>query len=88
MVETDPAIEKKTKIVSLMGDICDAKAVKEAMRGCTTVFHCAAIIDWGHRPYDVISRVNYDGTKNVLECARSSGASHFIITSTMDVVIP
>ncbi|KAI0469804.1 hypothetical protein GGR56DRAFT_244283 [Xylariaceae sp. FL0804] len=50
-----------------------------------TVFHTAAIIvcaERSLRTYERVKRVNVDGTQNVLDAARSAGASVFISTSS------
>ncbi|KAI0404311.1 3-beta hydroxysteroid dehydrogenase/isomerase [Xylaria palmicola] len=53
-----------------------------------TVFHTAAIIIAGERTmgtYERVSRVNIDGTQNVLDAAKAAGATIFITTSSGSV---
>ncbi|KAI1298929.1 3-beta hydroxysteroid dehydrogenase/isomerase [Xylaria venustula] len=53
-----------------------------------TVFHTAALIIPGERTmgtYELIKRVNIDGTKNVMDAAKAAGATIFISTSSASV---
>ncbi len=69
------------------GDIADARAVMEASRDCTKIFHLAALIGI---PYSYVApqsyvTVNIQGTLNVLEAARNLGIQRTIVTSTSEV---
>ena len=68
-------------------DITDAGSVMDAMIGCDTVFHLAALIAI---PYSYVAPASYVqtnvvGTLNVLEAARSLQTQHVIHTSTSEV---
>lgn len=63
------------------GDLGDKAALSRGMAGCDTVFHLAALLKiWGD-PAE-FTRVNVDGTRNVLEAARHAGVSRLIFVST------
>jgi NAD dependent epimerase/dehydratase len=69
------------------GDITDARCVREAVRGCGTVFHLAALIGI---PYSYVAphsyvAVNINGTLNVLEAARDERVDRVLVTSTSEV---
>lgn len=69
------------------GDIADARAVMEAARDCSRIFHLAALIGI---PYSYVApqsyvTVNIQGTLNVLEAARTHGTERTIVTSTSEV---
>ncbi len=72
-------------VPQLSGDIADADAVKDAVRGMDAVFHVAAKAGvWGaledyHRP-------NVIGTRNVISACRSSRVPMLIYTSSPSVV--
>jgi dTDP-glucose 4,6-dehydratase len=79
--EISPAVEV------FHGDIVDARAVLEAMRGCWRVFHLAALIGI---PFSYVApasyvSVNVNGTLNVLEAARAVGVDRVVVTSTSEV---
>ena len=71
----------------ILGDVRDYDSVYNAMKGCDTVFHLAALIGI---PYSYISplayiRTNIEGTYNVLEAARQLNLKQVVIASTSEV---
>lgn len=76
----------KNNIEIVTGDIRDFDSVFEAMQGCDTVFHLAALIGI---PYSYVSpqayiKTNIDGTYNVLQSARQLGVAKIMVTSTSE----
>jgi NAD dependent epimerase/dehydratase len=70
----------------ITGDIRDYDSVHNAMKGCDTVFHLAALISI---PYSYISplafiKTNIEGTYNILESARLTKIENILITSTSE----
>ena len=68
-------------------DIRDVEQLHEAFRGCTTVYHLAAIPSVQHSIDDPAesNSVNVDGTLNVLTAAREAGVSKVVIASSCAV---
>jgi NAD dependent epimerase/dehydratase len=77
----------KNDIDVFSGDIRDGYAVKEAMKGCDTVLHLAALIAIPYSYYSPASYVetNVTGTLNVLQAARELGVQRIVHTSTSEV---
>ncbi|MDC3170840.1 NAD-dependent 4,6-dehydratase LegB [Prochlorococcus sp. AH-716-E13] len=78
--------DKKKEIKVILGDVRDPLCVKQAMKGCDTVFHLAALIAI---PYSYIAPSSYvdtniHGTLNVLQAARELNISKLIHTSTSE----
>jgi len=78
--------EIQSEIEILPGDITDPFFVQQAVKGCDTVFHLAALIGI---PYSYIApqhyvNVNVQGTLNVLEACRNAGVSKIVHTSTSE----
>lgn len=76
----------KNDIQVVTGDIRDFDSVYDAMRGCDTVFHLAALIGI---PYSYVSpqayiKTNIDGTYNVLQSARQLETEKLLVTSTSE----
>lgn len=69
------------------GDIRDPHGVKEAMQGCDTVLHLAALIaiPYSYHSPDTYVDTNVKGTLNVLQAARDIGVSRLVHTSTSEV---
>lgn len=65
------------------GDVTDAPAMREAMRGCEVVFHLAAVYALWTKDVDIMHRVNVVGTQNVLDAARAEGVRRVVHTSSI-----
>ena len=79
-----PVIKKDIEVI--LGDVRDPLCVKQAMRGCDTVFHLAALIAI---PYSYIAPSSYidtniHGTLNVLQAARDLDVRKLVHTSTSE----
>ncbi len=71
----------------VLGDVRDSHCVREAMRGCDTVLHLAALIGI---PYSYVAPESYvdtnvTGTLNVLMAARDLDTNKVVTTSTSEV---
>lgn len=74
------------KIASIVGDVRDEEALIDACRGVDLAFHCAALVDWGRHPDEVVEAINVGGTHNVIRACREQGVGSLVCTSTLDVV--
>ena len=70
-----PAIEY------VVGDITDAKAVAEAVKGADCVWHLAAAVGPFH-PLAVYDKINYQGTLNVIDACRKHGVRKLVYSSS------
>ena len=77
----------KKSIEIFPGDIRDPHGVIQAMRGCETVLHLAALIaiPFSYHSPDTYIDTNIKGTLNVLQAARELGVKRLIHTSTSEV---
>jgi nucleoside-diphosphate-sugar epimerase len=73
------------QIQIVRGDLGDAAALAEAVRGTRVIYHCAACsTDWA--PWATYVEANVAGTQNVLEAAvRAGTVERFLHVSTTDV---
>lgn len=68
------------------GDITDRESLRQPMTGVDGVFHTAAWYRIGVKnSHEVAERVNVEGTRNVLEMARSLSIPRIVYTSTVGV---
>jgi NAD dependent epimerase/dehydratase len=83
----EAASDVRGQFETLAGDVRDAHFVREAVRGCETVLHLAALISipFSYRSPAAFVETNVMGTLNVLQAARESGAAHVVCTSTSEV---
>ncbi len=76
-----------SEIEVFAGDIRDPYGVKNAMEGCDSVLHLAALIaiPYSYHSPDTYIDTNIKGTLNVLQAARSLNVERIIHTSTSEV---
>ena len=68
------------------GDLRDAASLERAVAGCGLVFHVAADYRlWARHPEE-LDRSNVDGTRNLLEAAKSAGVERVVYTSTVGCI--
>jgi nucleoside-diphosphate-sugar epimerase len=73
--------------VPVRGDVTDLDALTAGMRGAEVVVHAAARICGGWTALDEFRRINVDGTRTVLQAARSAGVPRLVLISTEQVVL-
>jgi dihydroflavonol-4-reductase len=71
----------------VFGDVTDAPSLRAALDGAATVYHAAGIPEQWRRDVGEFTRVNVDGTRNVVEAALAAGVERFVYTSTDDVLV-
>ena len=61
----------------ITGDITDPSSLKTAVENVDLIFHCAAFVrDFG--PKDVFYKINYEGTKNIVDACKEQKIKRFI----------
>ncbi len=60
----------------------DELAKHPLVQGVNKIFHCAADVNLGKDPTGKVFRINYDGTKNIIELARLLNVSEFHYVGT------
>jgi NAD dependent epimerase/dehydratase len=83
-LDTSPA---RSEVKLVFGDVADSDSVVNAVKGCSAIFHLAALIGI---PYSYVAprayvRTNVEGTLNVLQAARALEIERVIVTSTSEV---
>ncbi|MGM9862318.1 MAG: NAD-dependent 4,6-dehydratase LegB [Muribaculaceae bacterium] len=84
-LEQVAAAEGSLEIVT--GDVRDPNLCREITRGCTAVFHLAALIaiPYSYVAPDSYVDTNIKGTLNMCQAARDAGVDRIIVTSTSEV---
>jgi NAD+-dependent farnesol dehydrogenase len=70
------------------GDLEDAAIIEKAMEDCTHVFHLAAYAKAFADDPDIFTRVNVEGTRNILEAALRLKVQRVVFTSTAGTFDP
>jgi dihydroflavonol-4-reductase len=68
------------------GDVLDAASLKEAVRGCGTVFHVAGMNAMCLRDPAPMYRTNVEGSENVVRAAAAEGVSRVVYTSSASAI--
>ncbi len=69
-----------------IGDVRDLNSVQNAVRGCDTVFHTAALVTFEKSQAAIQYEVNVTGTKNVVEASLANGVEKLIHTSSVAAI--
>jgi len=70
------------------GDLVEAGALTESLRGCRYLIHCAALYSLAHRDRAAIAHVNVAGTASLLDAAHVAGVERAVVTSSSAAVGP
>jgi dihydroflavonol-4-reductase len=68
------------------GDLADLASLERALEGCAALFHVAADYRLGARDPKPLYRTNVDGTRNILNAARSAAVGRVVYTSSVATV--
>lgn len=84
-VENLASVMDRVRLIE--GDVCDPQTASAACRGVSWVFHLAALTSVPESVTDPLAyhRVDVDGTLNMLEAARQSGARRFLFAGSCAV---
>jgi NAD dependent epimerase/dehydratase len=79
--------EDLARIEMVGGDLRDAHAILQAVRGCEIVFHLGALISIPYSYYHPaeVAETNVMGTLNVLMACKETGVGRLVHTSTSEV---
>lgn len=70
----------------VLAPLSDIPALEEAVDGVLTVYHCAAMIDFDPRQADKLLKVNWEGTRNLVDVALAAGVQSFCYTSSIAAI--
>ncbi|HXU06962.1 MAG TPA: NAD-dependent epimerase/dehydratase family protein [Polyangia bacterium] len=80
----DPAVALPDAVERAVGDLTRPETLAPALRDAEAVVHLAAQLgDWG--PEAAFVRANVEGTRAMLDAARSAGVGRFVFTSSLVV---
>jgi dihydroflavonol-4-reductase len=68
------------------GDLADLKSLERALEGCEGLFHVAADYRLGARDPGQLYRTNVEGTRHILNAARTAGVPRIVYTSSVATI--
>lgn len=84
----NPDLPEAKNIHLFKGDITNAESIAVAVKGCSQVYHCAAIAKMALADRNYFFEVNVNGTKNILEASLHAGVEKLVFTSSAAVFGP
>jgi dihydroflavonol-4-reductase len=85
LVRTEARL-KEIEAEPVSGDLRDPASLERAVAGCGVVFHVAADYRLWTRDPNAMYQSNVEGTRNLLEAARSAGVERVVYTSTVGCI--
>ncbi len=70
------------KLSWFKGDVLDLTDVEDSLQGVSKVVHCAALVSFHRRDFNVLFKVNRRGTANMVNFALNTGVNQFIHVSS------
>jgi len=70
----------------VLGDVLDPASLREAMAGCSAVYHCAVDTRAWLRDPAPLYRTNVDGLIHAMDAALAEGVGSFVFTSTVGTI--
>lgn len=71
------------KFNQIKGDILDLGTLEDAMRGVQAVVHCAAMVSFDPRDKTKMSKINSEGTANIVNSCLALGVKELIYVSSV-----
>ncbi len=88
LIRKDSDIFDGIECEKVFGDVTDIESLEKAFEGADIVYHLAGLIDINVGNDDAVWKVNYGGTKNVVEACRKCGVRRLVYASSVDAYIP
>ena len=70
------------KIEWVKGDILNITELDEALKGCSKVYHCAALVSFHPKDFDQVMKINREGTANVVNFCLSNSIEKLCYVSS------
>lgn len=71
-----------SQIEWLQGDILNVPFLEKTMQGCSFVYHCAALVSFHPRDFNLLNKINREGTANMVNVALGCGVEKFCHVSS------
>jgi ornithine--oxo-acid transaminase len=81
---SDTSLLEKLDVEVAVGDLTSPRSLARAAEGCRYVLHCGALVsDWATT--NEVTRINVEGTRNLLEASVGASVQRFVHFSSTDV---
>jgi dihydroflavonol-4-reductase len=76
---------KESDTIIIFGDVTDKDSLLKGMQGCDWVINLANVYSFWEPDPKIYTKVNIEGTRNVMECALETGISKVVHVSTAGI---
>lgn len=80
---TDNVEENFQRIDWVEADVIDIPALKQAFKGISRVYHCAAFIDFDPAKYTALKKINVEGTENIINFSLANSVEKLCYVSSV-----
>ena len=70
------------RIEWIEGDLLDVPSLLEQIKGCKTVYHCAALVSFHRRDFTRLMKTNREGTENIVNACLANNVEHLCYVSS------
>lgn len=88
LIRKDSKIFDGIPCEKVFGDVTDPASLEKALEGADVVYHLAGLIDINVGNDDMVWKVNFEGTKNVVEACKKCGVRRLVYASSVDAYEP
>ncbi len=88
LIRKDSKIFDGIPCEKVFGDVTDPASLEKAFEGADVVYHLAGLIDINVGNDDMVWKVNFEGTKNVVEACKKCGVRRLVYASSVDAYEP
>jgi dihydroflavonol-4-reductase len=82
---SDTSFLKNQNIKKVFGDITDKQSIMDGMKDCDSVINIAGHYTFWEPDNKIYSKINIEGTRNVMECASELGIKKIVHVSTAGI---
>lgn len=82
---SDTTSLKKLNVNLIEGDLLDRQSLVKGMKDCDSVIDLAGLYSFWEKEKSIYSKINIEGTRNIMECALESGIKKVVHVSTVGV---
>ncbi len=76
----------ENKVNWVKGDVLDVMTLEQVMQDASQVYHCAAVVSFDPREYEMMDRINIQGTANMVNIALHLGIDKFLHVSSIAAI--
>lgn len=86
LLRSDTPIFDGMNCEKIFGDLCNSDDLEKTFEGADIVFHIAGLVDISGKNTEKLWKINFEGTKNVVEACKKCGVKKLVYVSSVDAI--